>query len=55
MSSGSRSAGLSIAEAPIALCEVQGYAYLARRTAALLAADLGERKLGAALEAQATG
>lgn len=46
-------AGGRIAEAPIALCEVQGYVYLARRTAALLAADLGERKLGAALEAQA--
>jgi glycogen debranching enzyme len=43
----------SIAPAPIALCEVQGYVYLARRTAALLAADLGERKLAAALEAQA--
>jgi glycogen debranching enzyme len=42
-----------LAEPPIALCEVQGYVYLARRTAALLAADLGERKLAAALEAQA--
>jgi glycogen debranching enzyme len=43
----------SLADPPIALCEVQGYVYLARRTAALLAADLGERKLAAALEAQA--
>jgi glycogen debranching enzyme len=43
----------SIATGPIALCEVQGYVYLARRVAALLAADLGERKLAAALEASA--
>jgi glycogen debranching enzyme len=43
----------SIATGPIALCEVQGYVYLARRVAALLAADLGERPLAANLEAQA--
>jgi glycogen debranching enzyme len=43
----------SLAAPPIALCEVQGYVYLARRTAALLAADLGERELAANLEAQA--
>jgi glycogen debranching enzyme len=43
----------TLAEPPIALCEVQGYVYLARRAATLLAADLAERKLAAALEAQA--
>jgi glycogen debranching enzyme len=43
----------TLAAPPIALCEVQGYVYLARRTAALLAADLGERALAAKLEAQA--
>ena len=43
----------TLAEPPIALCEVQGYVYLARRVAALLAADLGERDLAANLEAQA--
>ena len=43
----------SIATGPIALCEVQGYVYLARRVGALLAADLGERALAANLEAQA--
>jgi glycogen debranching enzyme len=43
----------TLAELPIALCEVQGYVYLARRAAALLAADRGERDLGANLEAQA--
>jgi glycogen debranching enzyme len=31
-----------LAQAPIALCEVQGYVYLARRMAALLAADFGD-------------
>jgi glycogen debranching enzyme len=31
-----------LARAPIALCEVQGYVYLARRVAGLLAADLGD-------------
>ncbi len=43
----------SLAAPPIALCEVQGYVYLARRVAALLAADRGERDLAANLEAQA--
>ncbi|HVL37654.1 MAG TPA: amylo-alpha-1,6-glucosidase, partial [Burkholderiales bacterium] len=43
----------TIAEGPIALCEVQGYAYLARRQAALLAAARGERDLAASLEHQA--
>ena len=43
----------SLAAGPIALCEVQGYVYLARRTAALLAAERGERDLAANLEAQA--
>jgi glycogen debranching enzyme len=42
-----------LAALPVALCEVQGYVYLARRTAALLAADRGERSLAANLEAQA--
>ena len=42
-----------IARGPIALCEVQGYVYLARRVAALLAADRGEREMAANLEAQA--
>jgi glycogen debranching enzyme len=42
-----------LAESPIALCEVQGYVYLARHLAALLAADLGERDFAASLEAKA--
>jgi glycogen debranching enzyme len=42
-----------LAEAPIALCEVQGYAYLAYREAALLAFDLGERDLSKDLETKA--
>jgi glycogen debranching enzyme len=42
-----------LAEAPIALCEVQGYAYLAYREAALLAFDLGERDLSKDLETTA--
>jgi glycogen debranching enzyme len=42
-----------LATGPIALCEVQGYVYFARRTAALLAADLGSRELAGKLEAQA--
>ena len=42
-----------LARGPIALCEVQGYVYLARRSAALLAADLGERALAKELEEQA--
>jgi len=42
-----------LAALPIALCEVQGYVYLARRSAALAAAELGQRDLAANLEAQA--
>ena len=42
-----------LAEAPIALCEVQGYAYMAYREAALLAFDLGEKELSAELEEKA--
>ena len=42
-----------LAEAPIALCEVQGYAYLAYREAALLAFDLGEKDLSKDLETEA--
>ena len=42
-----------LAEAPIALCEVQGYAYLAYREAALLAFDLGEKGFSTDLEARA--
>ena len=42
-----------LAEAPIALCEVQGYAYLAYREAALLAFDLGEKELSKDLETEA--
>jgi glycogen debranching enzyme len=43
----------ALAEAPIALCEVQGYAYLAYREAALLAFDLGEKSLSVELEEKA--
>jgi glycogen debranching enzyme len=43
----------TLAEAPIALCEVQGYAYLAYREAALLAFDLGDKALSADLEVEA--
>jgi glycogen debranching enzyme len=43
----------SIARAPIALCEVQGYVYLARRVAGLLAADLGDVPLSRRLLLQA--
>src|SRR6185436_784145 len=42
-----------LAEAPIALCEVQGYAYLAYREAALLAFDMNEKQLSAELEEKA--
>jgi glycogen debranching enzyme len=42
-----------LAEGPIALCEVQAYVYAARRVAALLAADLGERDMARRLEQQA--
>jgi glycogen debranching enzyme len=43
----------SLAEAPIALCEVQAYAYLARVQAARLAAARNESQLSARLAAQA--
>jgi glycogen debranching enzyme len=43
----------SLAAAPIALCEVQGYTYLAYREGALLAFDMGERELSADLEEHA--
>jgi glycogen debranching enzyme len=42
-----------LAAGPIALCEVQGYTYLAYREAALLAYDLGEKQLAAELEEEA--
>jgi glycogen debranching enzyme len=42
-----------LAEAPIALCEVQGYTYLAYREGALLAFDFGEKDLAARLELEA--
>jgi glycogen debranching enzyme len=42
-----------LAEAPIALCEVQAYAYAARSGAATLAAALGDAARAARLEAQA--
>src|SRR6266849_6557665 len=44
----------ALAEGPIALCEVQGYVYLAKRRAAELATALGQLRRGAelALEAQ---
>lgn len=41
------------AEGPIALCEVQGYVYAAKRAAAKLAAVLGERERTIALQCQA--
>ncbi len=43
----------TLARGPIALCEVQGYAYAAKRTAARLAAVLGEAARARALEAAA--
>ena len=42
-----------LAQAPIALCEVQGYVYLARRMAALLAAELGDVRYSRQLFQQA--
>jgi glycogen debranching enzyme len=42
-----------LAQAPIALCEVQGYAFLAYREGALLAFDLGDKALAADLEVEA--
>jgi len=41
-----------IAEPPIALCEVQAYAFAAKRAAATLAHAMGEDDLGARLEAE---
>ncbi|HEY6620626.1 MAG TPA: amylo-alpha-1,6-glucosidase [Steroidobacteraceae bacterium] len=43
----------SLAEGPIALCEVQGYVYGAKRHAAVLAEALGDPRRAAALSAQA--
>src|SRR6185437_12383920 len=42
-----------LAEGPIALCEVQGYVYAAKRGAAHLALVLGDRSKSSALESQA--
>ena len=44
----------SIAEPPIALCEVQGYAYAAKLAASRLCCAMGDRHQCAALESQAT-
>lgn len=44
----------TLAEAPIALCEVQGYAYAAFRTRARLARDHGDEELSLEWEARAT-
>jgi glycogen debranching enzyme len=44
----------ALAEPPIALCEVQGYTYLAKRSAAKVAAELGHSKFAKELEQQAT-
>ena len=43
----------TLATGPIALCEVQGYVYAAKRGAADLAALLGKREQAAALESEA--
>ena len=43
----------TLAEPPIALCEVQGYAYAAKRSAATLSTALGETKRAEELERQA--
>ena len=43
----------SIAQGPIALCEVQGYVYAAKRLAARGARRLGKQALGDALDAEA--
>jgi len=42
-----------MAEPPIALCEVQAYAYAAKRAGALLARAVGEAELGAQLDREA--
>ncbi len=44
----------TLAAGPIALCEVQGYVYAAKRGAAYLASRLGNPEQAAALELQAT-
>src|SRR4029078_12477213 len=43
----------SLAQGPIALCEVQGYVYLAKRAAARGAWSLGKHSLSNTLDAQA--
>ena len=43
----------TLAEPPIALCEVQGYAYAGKRSAARIASALGDSKLAEQLERQA--
>ena len=43
----------SIAEPPIALCEVQGYVYAAKLAAARLSQELGDERTSSALESQA--
>jgi glycogen debranching enzyme len=43
----------AVAEGPIALCEVQGYVYAARRAGALLAGVLGRNQRATELEGQA--
>jgi glycogen debranching enzyme len=45
----------SLAQGPIALCEVQGYVYAARRAGAALAAALGLERRAAQLTRQAAG
>jgi glycogen debranching enzyme len=45
--------GALLAEPPIALCEVQGYAYAAKRAGALLARALNEPELAGELDAAA--
>ncbi|MFO7305905.1 MAG: amylo-alpha-1,6-glucosidase [Gammaproteobacteria bacterium] len=43
----------TLAEGPIALCEVQGYVYLARKLAARMARAVGEQELASKLRRQA--
>jgi glycogen debranching enzyme len=43
----------TLAQGPIALCEVQGYVYGAKKSAAMLARVLGDRERAAALDQQA--
>jgi len=44
----------SLAEPPIALCEVQGYVYAAKLAAARLSSALGDEQTASSLESQAT-